>query len=70
MVKEAELDSLRKQVKQLKDAVSSNESTVQLQELSKKVAMADQEKQMNRMIIEQLNQELTNKDTELAKKTS
>jgi hypothetical protein len=30
--------------------------------------MADQEKSMNRMIIEQLNQELTTKDAELTKK--
>jgi hypothetical protein len=68
MVKEAELDSLRKQVKQLKETISSNDNASQMQELSRKVAIADQEKSMNRMIIEQLNQELTTKDAELTKK--
>jgi uncharacterized protein YdcH (DUF465 family) len=30
MVKEAELDSLRKQVKQLKDTISSNDNATQM----------------------------------------
>jgi len=33
MVKEAELDSLRKQVKELKDTISNNDNATQMKEL-------------------------------------
>lgn len=52
MVKDAEIESLKKYVKELKETVDNNDMSKELQELKKQCAFTKKEKDMKDIMIE------------------
>ena len=67
MVKDAEIASLKKSNKQYKETIGNEDSTSQVSELTKKLAFADQEKQVKDMTIERLRSDISEKEAALKK---
>ena len=67
MVKDSEIASLKKSNKQYKETLANEDMSSQVTELSKKLAFADQEKQVKDMTIERLKSDISEKEAALKK---
>ena len=61
MVKESEVEGLKKIIKELRETIDQNDSSKELQELKKQVQFLGKEKDMKDLIIESLKKEMENK---------
>ena len=67
LVKEAEIDSLRKQIKQYKETLDNEDMSKEVSELAKKLAFSDKEKEVKDMTIAGLRNQITEKEDQLKK---
>ena len=58
MIKDAEIDSLKKSIKELKETIDQNDMGKEIQELKKQYNFAKKEKEMKDIMIEQLKKEI------------